>query len=103
MEEKTPGGWTMKSGKRCSSFKLAVLAIVGLFYSLQTAAVDYSITNLGAIGDVTSIATGINDNGQVVGYSEVEATNPQRPFIWQNNILAVWFWVDWAVRNHAET
>ena len=46
----------------------------------------YSITDLGTLpGSSTSIATGINDSGQVVGY--LANDGPSRAFFWQNGVM----------------
>jgi len=51
----------MKNNIRCSRFQLSALAIVGFFFSLQAAAVDYTVTELDALGGTSSGAYSINN------------------------------------------
>ncbi len=43
------------------------------------------MTDLGTLGGANSYATGINDSGQVVGYSELPGTTITHTFIWTAN------------------
>ena len=76
----------MKNNNRCSRLHICLFAIVGFFVSLQSHAIEYTITNLGSANDNGgSSASGINDNGQVVGIYGNSSGLIQN-FIWQNNI-----------------
>lgn len=44
------------------------------------------IINLGTLGGNGSIAVGINDQGQVIGYSR-DASNAYKPFVWENGVM----------------
>jgi probable HAF family extracellular repeat protein len=45
---------------------------------------SYAVTDLGVLpGGVGSYATGINNNGQVIGFS----ANSSNGFLWQNGVL----------------
>lgn len=47
----------------------AALILFALILAAQASAQIYSITDLGTLGSVTSVAYGINNSGQVVGMS----------------------------------
>ena len=47
----------------------------------------YSVTDLGTLGGAYSGATGINNSGQVVGYSAT-AGNARRSFLYSNGFMA---------------
>lgn len=60
----------MKSNNRCSWLQLFALAFFALAISEQSAAISYTITDLGTLpGSTDSIGYGLNDYGQVAGYS----------------------------------
>ncbi len=70
--------------------KLIVLAslIVLSVVSLSQAEVQYTITNLGTLGGKTSIATAINDSGQVVGYSDIAiGSYEERAFLYDGGTM----------------
>jgi probable HAF family extracellular repeat protein len=48
--------------------------------------ISYSITDLGTLGGLKSIASDINKFGQVAGYSTT-TTRAERPFLWQNGVM----------------
>ena len=60
--------------------------------SLATAASDverkYFITDIGTLGGKHSFAYGINDVGQVFGYSWITGDGPGHPFLYQNGTMA---------------
>ena len=74
----------MKNKNCWSRFRLSALAVVGLFYSLQASAVDYTVTDLGTLGGGQSEAYGINNSNQVVG-SSYDGSNRGRAFYWEAN------------------
>ena len=47
---------------------------------------DGAVTNLGSHGGSTSIAFGINDSGQVVGWA-THADSPYYPFMWEDGVM----------------
>jgi probable HAF family extracellular repeat protein len=46
-------------------------------------------TDLGTLGGIYSAAAGINDQGQVVGYSLL-ANSTSHAFLWQDGVMAAW-------------
>jgi len=48
--------------------------------------VPYEIVDLGTLGGFLSRATGINNSGQVVGYS-ITSAGEHRAFLWENNVM----------------
>lgn len=49
-------------------------------------AVEYSMQDLGTLGGSTSFAYGINNSGQVVGWSYT-ASSDYHAFLWQNGVM----------------
>jgi probable HAF family extracellular repeat protein len=47
----------------------------------------YEITDLGTLGGTWSFATGLNDNGQVVGAATLPGDTVQHAFLWQNGSM----------------
>jgi probable HAF family extracellular repeat protein len=76
----------MKNNNRWSRFQLFALAIVGLFYSIQASALDYTITDLGTLGGPSSFALGINNNGQVAGYAGT-GPSPAHAFLYSSGVM----------------
>jgi|GEM_PF-583917 len=62
---------------------LSVLAAFGLSVRMASAALEYGVVDLGTLGGTQSVATGINDRGQVVGWS-LDADVRTQAFLWQN-------------------
>lgn len=61
----------MKNNNRCSRLQLFALAFFALAISEQSAAISYTITDLGTLAGTTdSLGNALNDYGQVVGYSQ---------------------------------
>src|SRR3954471_5850066 len=75
---------------RAERGKLAVGLLVGLVLAVATAghaiAAPFVITDLGTLGGTFSIATGVNDVGQVVGYSAT-ADGVTHAFLWQSGTM----------------
>ena len=74
----------MKKNNRCSRFQLSALVIVGLFNSLEAAALNYTITDIGTGGGLIS-AQDLNNSGQVVGKT-LESTG-LHAYLWTNGIM----------------
>lgn len=66
---------------------LAALSVMGFATSLPAKGASlYSITDLGTLpGSTGSLATDINDFGQVIGYSTKDG--PFRAFLWENGMM----------------
>jgi probable HAF family extracellular repeat protein len=47
-----------------------------------------NVTLLGTLGGKYSAATGINNNGQVVGYADIPNSNDYRPFLYSNGKMS---------------
>ena len=72
--------------RKFSSFKFSFLVVTlisfGICFSASAfAASKYEITDIGTLGGSNSYAQGINDFGQVVGYSNTGSGN-SRAFLW---------------------
>lgn len=67
-----------------------VLAIIVIFLAAtnpcNAVPVPYDIIDLGTLGGYLSRATGVNNSGQVVGYS-VTSSDVHRAFLWQDNVM----------------
>lgn len=70
--------------------QLAARLLAGLALAVATAghaiAAPFAITDLGTLGGPYSVATALNDVGQVVGYS-ASADGTTHAFIWQNGTI----------------
>lgn len=68
---------------------ILVLAMVVKFLTATNLcnAVQYEIVDLGTLGGAYSIANGINDNGQIVGYSRIEGEEAYHAFLWANGVM----------------
>jgi len=68
----------------------SVILAVGLALAVATAghamAAEFVISDLGTLGGTFSIATGVNDLGQVVGYSAT-ADGATHAFLWQSGTM----------------
>ena len=64
-----------------TSIILATL-VIAITLSLCHAAPQYTITDLGTLGGSASKAYGINDSGQVVGYSNFDETTNTNAFLY---------------------
>jgi probable HAF family extracellular repeat protein len=69
-----------KIWKSCSR-KILVLTVLGLCAAISSAQV-YNVTDLSTLGGFFSQATGINDIGQVVGYSDIADHSAVHAFVW---------------------
>ncbi len=68
----------------------AVTALfVGTLFCISTAPVwaDYTITDLGNFGGTSSSGTGINNNGQVVGYGYTAGNAAYQAFLYSNGVM----------------
>jgi probable HAF family extracellular repeat protein len=64
------------------------LLIMGLMVVSTSQANDYKLTILGHLGGNISKAEDINENGQIVGSSLIEAGHPYyNAFLWENNVM----------------
>jgi probable HAF family extracellular repeat protein len=54
--------------------------------SQARAPIRYDISDLGTFGGPTSVALGINDNGQVVGSADLP-TGQRRAYIWEDGVM----------------
>ena len=66
---------------------LLLAAALGLAGSAARAEVEYSVVDLGDLGGTNSEARGLNDLGQVVGWSK-DALGRHQAFLWQSNNMA---------------
>ena len=76
----------MRNNNYWARFQLSALAVVGLVYSLQATAVEYTITDLGTLGGPSSFALGINNNAQVVGFADTVAA-PGHAFLYSSGVM----------------
>jgi probable HAF family extracellular repeat protein len=75
--------------RTCKKFSIMTLALVALVTWSGTALAGWTITDLGTyVSGGMSYATGINNNGQVVGwYAEEDTTTGTTAFMWQNGTM----------------
>lgn len=68
---------------------LLTILLVCLVATSQTIAapLTYTITDLGTLGGTVSKAYGINDSGQVVGYSHITSGMPHHAFLYDGTIM----------------
>ncbi len=66
------------------ALRFILLVLLSLFASVQAYAQSYTIIDLGSLGGGYSIATCINNKGQVVGNSNTSGDQVLHPFIWSN-------------------
>jgi probable HAF family extracellular repeat protein len=75
--------------KNHSRGAVAALSLAALF-SVSVApawALEYTITDLGALGGTHSYASGINNNGQVVGSVYKAVNDTSRAFLYSNGAM----------------
>ena len=68
--------------------RVASSASVLLLFAASTAwgQVQYTVTDLGTLGGNLSVAEGINNSGQVVGFSE-DLSGNEHAFLYSNGIM----------------
>lgn len=70
--------------RRCSMAPVVLCLVLSAVGRNACGGVAYTLTLLGQLPDVpNSMAYGINDNGQVAGYSEDFDTGTPHAFLWQ--------------------
>jgi probable HAF family extracellular repeat protein len=91
------------------SFRIAAATAIAVFcYPLVTvgAAPQYTITALDIVpGGVSSLAVGLNDDGDIVGHSALDSTGhvgQQRPVRWDRSGAAQELWTDRLVGGNAK-
>jgi probable HAF family extracellular repeat protein len=67
-------------------FIISVITFMSNTFLFSQQAVTYIIVDLGTLGGLTSLPIGINDNGDVVGYSQT-TENTDHPFIYHNGVM----------------
>jgi len=68
--------------------KFAITSFL-LIASQAGAAPNYQAIDLGSLGGGTTWATGINESGQVVGFSTISLGGPYHAYFWQNDGLGM--------------
>ena len=48
---------------------------------------QYTIKHLGTLGGTYSVATGLNNKGQVVGWSNIPGNQYDHAFLWENGMM----------------
>ncbi len=67
---------------------LLVLLVLGpQAWSVHAETVTYQITNLGTLGGPTSLATAINNKGQIAGISDLPGGKRHHAFLWHAHVL----------------
>jgi probable HAF family extracellular repeat protein len=69
---------------RCLGWLLLTAAFAG---AANARAAMYTITDLGTLGGASSQARGINDAGQIVGYSEVAGNAYNSAFLYEDGVM----------------
>jgi probable HAF family extracellular repeat protein len=69
--------------------RLAVAAVMIIACAARglMAAQLYQITDLGTLGGALSEALGLNNNGQIVGYSDMPGNAPYHAFLYDNGAM----------------
>jgi probable HAF family extracellular repeat protein len=78
-------GPATRSVWRISATPLALLALCGT-HAIRADA-QTTLIDLGTLGGTQSIGTGINDAGQIVGYSTLAGTNTTHAFLYSNGVM----------------
>ena len=73
--------------RRCAMV-LGVLCLVFSDVAFVSAAAQYTVTDLGTLGGPGSFACGINDSGQVAGYSFTSSGYISHAFLYSNGTMA---------------
>jgi probable HAF family extracellular repeat protein len=77
----------MKTNRLVLVFSLIFLVIVVLFTPQSAKAQKYNIIDLGTLWGEYTFAYGINNAGQVVGFSTNEISSPTHAFLWENGTM----------------
>lgn len=76
----------MKTEHPCKSFALFVSAVLALgVFGTRASSSQYTVIDLGTLGGIESKAYGINNLGQIVGYSS-DINNNYRGFLWDGTM-----------------
>ncbi len=65
---------------------LPALLLGSLLAPAAPAAVEYEVVNLGTLGGTRSVALGLNDRSEAVGWS-LDSSNRMQAFVWRNGTL----------------
>ena len=68
----------------CSGIMICIL--IAVIFNSSARSEEYSITDLGTLGGIWSGASGLNDQGQVVGNSSVY-NSAQHGYFWDGDIM----------------
>jgi probable HAF family extracellular repeat protein len=77
----------MKSNYYKFIWALLIIATLCIVVSQPATAQRYTITDLGPLGGNSSLAHGINDHGQVVGYAFLTNNSSYHAFLYSNGIM----------------
>jgi len=66
------------------AFALFALLVIVIVFSADRRDPRYAITDLGTLGGKTSLATSLNERGQVAGWAE-DSGGIRRPFFWSES------------------
>ena len=73
-----------------SGFGPCFMGVAGLLWGFvaQAAPPLYSITDLGSFGGTFATATGINNSGQIVGYSDLVGNTAEHAFLYSGGVIS---------------
>jgi probable HAF family extracellular repeat protein len=70
-----------------TSLKPMAVLVASIITSGGAWALTYSITDLGTLGGSTSVATSINNNGDIAGYAALNGDTAQHAFIYSGGVM----------------